>query len=174
MDERLCKRILYATDMSGNAAVAAQYAIRLANDYNAHLTVVNVVADEVEEMSVNMQYDMTTLCDEDCLVTINKDSIAEGRSLLTTRVNTVFADIMASLSNCHVEPKIDIRAGDPVEQIILAAEADNSDLIIVGARGHSMLDELFVGSVARGVVKKSQVPVMTIPLSPKIGIASGS
>jgi nucleotide-binding universal stress UspA family protein len=164
MDQQLCKRILYATDMFGNSEVAARYAIRLANDYGAHLTVINVVADEAEEMSAELQYDVAALCDEDCLKTINKDSITTGRNLLTKRINTVFSTIIESISNCQIEPEVDVRAGDPVEQILLAAQSDNSDLIIVGARKHSLLDELFVGSVARGVVKKSLTPVMIIPL----------
>ncbi len=44
------------------------------------------------------------------------------------------------------------------------ANDEEPDLIVVGARGHSMLDDLLVGSVARGVMKNSHVPVLTIPL----------
>ena len=62
-------------------------------------------------------------------------------------------------------PHVTIRAGDPVEQILLEAETDESDLIVIGSRAHSLFDNILIGSVAGGVVKKSVVPVITVPLS---------
>lgn len=165
MNQPLFKRILYATDMSENAAAAAYYAIRLAHDYKAHLTIVNVATDVIEEMSANMRYDLASHCDKDFLDTISQDSIDKNRKNLMDRIHTVYTGIKNNIPGCQVEPEVSIRMGNTVEQIVLEAQVDNSDLIVVGARGHSMLDEILVGSVARGVVKKSPVPVVTIPLA---------
>lgn len=166
MNQPLFKRILFATDMSDNVINAAYYAVHLAHDNKAHLTVVHVISDKVEEMSANMRYDIAAHCDESCVDSIHHDSIEEGTNALTARIHTVCAGIIDSIPNCQVVPEVSIRTGDSIEQIVSEAETDDADLIVVGARGHSMLDEILVGSVARGVVKKSPVPVMTIPLPP--------
>lgn len=165
MNQSLFKRILYATDMSDNAVAAAHYAMRLAHDYKAHLTIVNVATNVIEEMSVNMRYDLASHYDKDFLDTISQDSIDKNRRALIERIHTVYTEIINTIPNCRVEPEVSIRMGNTAEQIVLEAQTDKSDLIIVGARGHSLLDEILVGSVARGVVKRSPVPVMTIPLA---------
>ena len=164
MNTSLFKRILYATDMSDNAVAAAHYAMRLAHDYQAHLTIVNVATDVVEEMSVNMRYDLASHCNKDFLDTINQDAMDKHRKALIDRMHTVYTKIKNTIPDCQVEPEVSIRVGNTAEQIVLEAQTDSSDLIVVGARGHSMLDEILVGSVARGVVKRSHIPVMTIPL----------
>lgn len=165
MNQSLFKRILYATDMSDNAVVAAHYAMRLAHDNKAHLTIVNVATDMVEEMSMNMRYDLASHCDKGFLDTINQDAIDKNRKALLDRIHTVYTEIKNTIPDCEVEPEVSIRVGNAAEQIVLETETDYSDLIVVGARGHSLLDEILVGSVARGVVKRSHVPVMTIPLA---------
>lgn len=164
MNQPLFQRILFATDMSDNAVHAARYAVRLAHDHQAQLTVVNVVTDEIEEMSANMRYDLAAHCDQDCLDAIGSDTVKKGKEALTERIRTVYSEIIDSIDGCQVHPEVAIRAGDPVQQIVDEARICEADLIITGARGHGLLDEILVGSVARGVVKKSPVPVLTIPL----------
>jgi len=60
MKESLFKKILYATDLSETAKKAARYALSLAHEYGAELTVVNVIPDLVEEMSAGMGYDLAS------------------------------------------------------------------------------------------------------------------
>jgi nucleotide-binding universal stress UspA family protein len=50
--------------------------------------------------------------------------------------------------------------GNIVDQIVKTAKDDNSDLIIVGARGLSKLEEILLGSVSHGVVEKAPCPVI--------------
>lgn len=161
----LFKRILHATDMSDNAVVAAHYALRLCSDYGAYLTIVNVISNVVEEMSANMGYDLASHFDRKSLDRLVKDRIDRSREVLIERINSLCDKAGEQLSDCPACPKISIRAGDPIEQILIEAESDESDLIVVGARGHGFIDEILIGSVARGVVKDSRVPVITIPLA---------
>jgi nucleotide-binding universal stress UspA family protein len=51
-----------------------------------------------------------------------------------------------------------------VEQIVKTATEGEFDLVVLGTHGHSMIDDLLLGSVARGVVKKSPMPVLTVRL----------
>ena len=50
--------------------------------------------------------------------------------------------------------------GDVVNQIVKTAKEGNFDLIVVGARGLSKLEELVLGSVSNGVVKTAPCPVI--------------
>ena len=51
--------------------------------------------------------------------------------------------------------------GFPSTEIIEEAE-NGFDLIVMGSRGHSFLDELILGSVSKRVVDGSNVPVLVV------------
>lgn len=52
--------------------------------------------------------------------------------------------------------------GHPSEQIIKACEEDSCDGIVLGSRGLSDLEGLFVGSVAHQVLHIAKVPVLVV------------
>lgn len=54
--------------------------------------------------------------------------------------------------------------GATTEMIMEEAKKLNIDLIITGHHDHSLMYKLFFGSVAAGVVRKSKVPVLLIPM----------
>jgi len=59
-------------------------------------------------------------------------------------------------------PKAQVVLGDPAEEILSYAESEGIDLIIIGTHGRKGLERIIFGSVAEHVVKKSQVPVLTV------------
>lgn len=59
-----------------------------------------------------------------------------------------------------MEVEIDIRAaGDVAKDILDAAAEHSADLIVIGSRGQNMVRGLFLGSVAREVIRLSMLPV---------------
>ena len=58
--------------------------------------------------------------------------------------------------------KAHVILGDPAEEILHYAQAEGIDLIIMGTHGRKGIERIFFGSVAEQVVKKSQVPVLTV------------
>ena len=52
------------------------------------------------------------------------------------------------------------RWGNPIEEILKAARAMPADLIVMGAKGHSNLGLILLGSVAQGVVQNANRPVL--------------
>ena len=60
-----------------------------------------------------------------------------------------------------------VRHGDPAEGILEDARELNVDLIILGKHRHSRLERLFLGSVARKVVKHITHPTLLIPIGEK-------
>ena len=58
------------------------------------------------------------------------------------------------------EIRLEVRAGDPERVILRTSERENVDLIIMGHHTRKPIEEIFLGSVARRVVTKSQCPVL--------------
>jgi len=55
-----------------------------------------------------------------------------------------------------------IAYGDPAREILNAIESENIDLVVMGTHGRKGLENVIFGSVARNVVRRSPVPVLTV------------
>lgn len=53
-----------------------------------------------------------------------------------------------------------VRYGSPAQEILSVAEEERVDLIIIGAQGKTLAQELLLGSVAYEVVRRATVPVL--------------
>lgn len=64
------------------------------------------------------------------------------------------------LREAGLDVDVDVRAaGEVAKDIIAAAREHGADLIVIGSRGQNMVRGLFLGSVAREVIRSSTVPV---------------
>jgi nucleotide-binding universal stress UspA family protein len=61
-----------------------------------------------------------------------------------------------------------LRRGDPCDELIAAADALESCMIVMGTHGRSLVPRLVLGSVAAAVVERARVPVMTIRRSGRV------
>jgi len=52
--------------------------------------------------------------------------------------------------------------GNPAHEIIRTAEEGKFDLIVIGAKGHSLLRNLMIGSVTDAVVRNASCPVFVV------------
>jgi len=69
-------------------------------------------------------------------------------------------DRAASLRESGLDVEIEIRAaGEVAKDILAAAKEHGADLIVIGSRGQNMLRGVFLGSVAREVIRLSTMPV---------------
>jgi len=59
--------------------------------------------------------------------------------------------------------------GEPYERIVDLAEAENCDLVVMGRKGLSGLERVFVGSVAARVIGYSRRDVLVIPAHSEFG-----
>jgi nucleotide-binding universal stress UspA family protein len=57
---------------------------------------------------------------------------------------------------------IEVSVGEPAAQILVAANAGQADLIVMGSRGHGQLAGLLLGSVAQKVVALARCPVLVV------------
>jgi nucleotide-binding universal stress UspA family protein len=73
-----------------------------------------------------------------------------------------FKKILEKASSHDLEVKTDMAVGHPAEQIIHRAEADGTDLIILGRPGRSMISRMMLGSVSERALRYAHCPVMVV------------
>lgn len=60
--------------------------------------------------------------------------------------------------------KVVVEQGTPVKTILRLAETLKSDMIVMGSHGQGFMADALMGSTARRVVRRSDLPVLTIRL----------
>ena len=55
-----------------------------------------------------------------------------------------------------------VRHGRPASELVMEADRFGADLIVVGARGHSAVERLLVGSVSSEIVDQAHCPVLVV------------
>lgn len=144
----MIKRILLSTDFSPWARRAEDYACALACSWRTPLTVLSVAEFPPglnPDYPVNQQY-LADLLKTASSQLVDLKVRAERRGIaVTTRVAT----------------------GIPSEEVIAAARAEDSDLIVVGTRGKSGLAHVLLGSTAERVIRGAPCPVLAVRTDPE-------
>ncbi len=161
-------KILYATDLSASAKAAFKWAMSLAEQYDASITVIHVIPDLTEEMSASAGYDLAAHFGADRLAEFNEEGRANAFTAVRERIQNVCTEMEKDFSKCRTNlNNIIIKVGHPVRNIITAAEEGGYDIVVLGTHGHGLIGDLMLGSVARGVVHKCSIPVLTVRLPPE-------
>lgn len=66
------------------------------------------------------------------------------------------------------DTKVVEHAGPPVERILRTIRQLKPNYVVLGSHGHSAAFELLAGSVAHGVLTGSPVPVVLVPIRPRV------
>jgi len=137
------KKILWPTDFSDEAQDALSHAEFLADRFKAELLALHVVPDfpaSLYNTAVSVQGELVRRID-----VIKQDAQQRLERLKAARESS-FSPI--------------VREGNPAKEIVRAAEEENADLIVMGKKGLSALEKLFIGSVANQVLRSAKVPLM--------------
>lgn len=136
-------RILAPVDFSVNSSVGVEAALDLARRFGARLDLLHVI-------------------DIPVLPEFYGPVMAPSLNLkqATERAQEKMADLAGSLGD-DVEVTTDIRVGAAATQIVEAAN-DGADLIVIPTHGYSGWDRVLMGSVAEGVLRRAECPVLTV------------
>ena len=159
------KRILYATDLSATARHAVRYACSLGSRYDAEVDVLHVVPDILDTYASEIGISLNTIDTEKWRRELNQDAVAEALNQIRQRIQQTSRKVLKEIPKCPLQAeKILVEVGEPAECIVKTARSGKYDLVIMGTHGHSKLDDLMLGSVARDVVHRCPVPVMVVRL----------
>ncbi len=152
------KKILYASDLGKNAKVAFDTALDLAANLNADMAFLHVVNSFNNEQDEAIESYISMALFEQ----IKKSNIAIASDKINQRLTQAKADTPDLFNDVDID--VFVRKGRTHKQILKLAKELEVDLIILGSRTHSSLDELLLGSTATKVSQKSSIPVMIVPL----------
>lgn len=141
------KTILVPTDFSQSADNAARYAVNLAREMKAKLLLFHV-------------YDIPMVVAGDLaapLITPNELKKESANLLKKTAAN------LQKIS--PVEIKCKVTTGAAIDEIL--AEEKKASFIVMGMKGAGKLNELIIGSITTGVLKRTKKPLLIIPAKAK-------
>lgn len=140
------RTIVAATDFSAAARHAAQRAALLAQANGASMTLVHTVGGSALE-------DLRRwLADEPRAAEAIE---AEARQ----RLDALAAELGQARG---IEIRTHLAVGNPVEQVVLQADALDADLLVAGTRGAGLFRGVVVGSTAERIARKSYRPVLMV------------
>jgi nucleotide-binding universal stress UspA family protein len=137
------KKILWTTDFSDEAQEALLYADAFAKTFDAKIFALHVVPDISPAL-----YDAALVV---------KGELEKRVAYMKEETQKKF-DALKKAKNLKFDALI--RQGNAAKIIIQTAEEKNVDLIVLGRRGLSAIEKLFIGSVANQVLRNSPVPVL--------------
>ncbi len=153
------KKILYATDLSDSSRMTLSWAMTLAEKHNAKLTMLNVIEDVSSSPSVQVYFS------EQEWNQLKKRINSEAVDIMKARLKDFCEETKAAIPQCnYVAEEIIVRRGNPVEKILLVAEEQQCDIIVMGSLGAGGLTDAIMGSTARRVLRRSKIPVFVIPI----------
>jgi nucleotide-binding universal stress UspA family protein len=136
--------IVCAVDGSDHAALALDYAFRLAQRDSAELHVAHVV----ERILAGRVAGQTLRLDEEQLIA------------------RIASQLEAGTSRYGITPALHRAPGtpaNPAQQITQIASSVGADLIVIGTRGHSALAGAILGSVTQRLLHIAPCPVLAVP-----------
>jgi len=143
-------KILLATDYSEAVMNAERYAVQLAKSTQSVLSLMHVYQVPFSTPTDPIGFEQTL----DQIYRAEQNRLEMHRSQLFKSLN---------ISENEISSECIIREGSAGEQIRQEARNSNCDFIVVGTHGVSGFREVFFGSHAWDVIKKSSVPVLAIP-----------
>jgi nucleotide-binding universal stress UspA family protein len=156
------KNLLYSTDLSQNSHIAFGYAVYLAKLTGADLHLLHVLEPLSDDAVFTLQ---TYLLDEEKRHDVIDLRVEKARTRLDERQEAFWAAQSAKDRKLRDQIKsVTVCESYPAEQILKTAKEHNCDLIIMGSHERGV-SHTFLGSVAKSVLRRSQVPTLIVPLT---------
>lgn len=146
---RQIETVLCATDFSETAERALAQATRFARRHDARLVLIHVI----EAMPVS-PYPILAAPEGEVPI----------RELVMGRLEELAAPLRES--GLQVDLRVDL--GLPGPQVVEAAEGEDADLVVLGTRGLTGIEHLFLGSSADHVVRRCGRPVLAVHANDRV------
>ena len=146
------KKILVPTDFSNEATAATNVACQLGRKGNAEVTLLHVI-EMPGGSSFRTQGPAADTNDPGKNIYV-AELLKQGQEKMEQLVNE--DKFEGTLLNYHIV------VGDPYQGIADITAEQKMDMIVMGTKGASGLEEFLVGSNTEKVVRKSTIPVITI------------
>ena len=164
------KRILVGCDFSQDSQLAFDYALSLAQEFQTQLYLAHVIRP-TEQIDLTA-YDYVKIQEGDHIgwtrseyLDLQKnatDKDWQKKSSLLSRLERQLSHMVPENSRNWCSPVTILLEGQPYKELINYAEKKEVDMIVVGVRGHSLLEQFLVGSTTDRVISTASCPVLTV------------
>jgi nucleotide-binding universal stress UspA family protein len=142
------KQIICPVDFSPSSMRALTYALSMAQEADAALTVLHVLSPDVLDVPGASPESHLTLAE------FHRHLESDARRLLAEAVPA------AASAYCRAETRL-VR-GKPWQEILRTAAERQADLIVMGVQGRSAADLMLFGSTTQQVLREAVCPVLTL------------
>jgi len=141
------KRILCAIDFSESSLSALAYALHLAEEADAHLTLLHVIEmpPELRENPMASDFDIDRI-----------HAAAQAEALTRLR------DLIPDHARTYATVETAVVEGGAYRRVLQRSAEEQADLIVMGVHGRSPIDLLVFGSTTYHVIRAAACPVLIV------------
>jgi len=164
------KKVLVGCDFSPDSKLAFDYGLSLAQEYQAELYLahvvkptehielkssdyINIIPGDYVHWGTSDYFEMQKKETQE-----NQEKIKALRSRLERQLYFMIPEESKNWCNPHTI----LLAGEPYKELIKYAKEQDIDMIVLGIRGHTLLEKLLVGSTTDRVIRQSPCPVLAV------------
>jgi nucleotide-binding universal stress UspA family protein len=146
------RNIACAVDFSECSMHGLDYAISLAEEAHASLTVVHVI-----ELPPDIPREVHET------VMLGPRSRREYLALAEEEARARLSEAVRDRGHAAVSVDTALASGKPYREILRVAAEHSADLIVVGVHGRGAIDRMLFGSTTQHLVRQASCPVLTVP-----------
>jgi nucleotide-binding universal stress UspA family protein len=139
-------RILCPVDFSEASLTALEYALALARESRARITLLHAIEGLAEAEPLERA----------------GSTVAEWLRFQEERARRRLEELVPAGARDWCEPEVAVAIGRAHREILRAAEAGRAELIVMGVLGRGALDLALFGSTTQQVVRQAGCPVLTV------------
>lgn len=152
--------LLFATDLSRNSTYALRQAAVLAQATGAEIHVLHVNEPLSEDAAITLEM---FVLNEDARKAATERRHEMVRQLLAERQARFWSQLKGDDAQIRNQvTSVEVTDGYPAEVILRRSKELECDLIVLGAHDHGF-SQTFLGSVAKRVLRRSQIPTLIVP-----------
>lgn len=138
------KNVLVPTDFSEPSGMALNYGVALARKLQARLTLVHIL-EPLPVLEVAIEAEIAKAESERREVALQK-----------------LGNLLAPEDEDDLNLQIVLKTGNPRKEIAETVREQHADIVVLGTHGRGRLARLILGSTTEGLLRKLNVPVMTV------------
>jgi nucleotide-binding universal stress UspA family protein len=146
------KQILVGYDFSPDSDLALHYGLSLAQEFQAILHLIHVVEPPMYEDLVKP-------------VSFSTDKFQQD---LRRQLRERLVKMVPEEARAWCTPVPTLLAGSPHEELTKYAVVNDIDLIILGVRGHGLVETVLLGSTTDRVIRRAPCPVLSVQPRAKV------
>ena len=168
--KKLLNRILVGCDFSPDSSLAFQYGLSLAQEFETELFLAHVVrpTEHVEFSSADyikvQEGDYLGWNRSDYMELTRQANEPDGqrKDVLMQRLERQLARMVPEDCAHWCTPITAVLEGEPYQELLAFADRKKVDLIVLGVRGHGLLEKFMVGSTTDRVISRAECPVLAV------------